>query len=242
MKVLKFGNLEREPDVRLARDMKEVIVDKEWLEGNGDSELYYMYRDLWMNGDRKRILQNNLRYDITVIPPLKLGRELVKTAGHHHPECSPGLTYPEIYEVLEGKAHFLLQKNTGGRVEDVVLIEAKAGEKAIMYPNYAHITINPANETLKMANWVNRNFSSMYDEIKRYVGGAYFELVGGKFVKNKNYGEVPEIRRVGPTVIPELGIVSGKNMYSLVNEPEKLRFLEKPQDYSWVFKQSLIEK
>ncbi|MEW6592519.1 MAG: glucose-6-phosphate isomerase family protein, partial [Candidatus Hadarchaeota archaeon] len=95
MKVLKFGGLDREADVRLAKDMKEVILDKEWLKKNEDVELYYMYRNLWKWGDERKILQNNLRYDITVIPPRTLGRELVKTAGHYHPECSPGLTYPE---------------------------------------------------------------------------------------------------------------------------------------------------
>ncbi len=235
MKNLKFGSLDVTPSVRKVKDMKEVILDKEWAEKNMDLELYYMYRDLWMDEDKDRVLKYNLRYDITVIPPLSIGREYVKTMGHYHPECSPGFTCPEIYEVLEGRSHFLLQKVTGGRVEDVVLIEAKAGEKAIMYPNYGHITINPGTETLKIANWVSREFSSVYEDIVRMGGGAYFELYGEKFIKNANYRDVPPIRRVEATNIPELGIVSGVNMYPLIREPQKLHFLNYPQEYNWVF-------
>ncbi len=235
MKNLKFGSLDAAPNVRRVKDMKDVILDKEWAENNLDLELYYMYRDLFMDEDRESVVKYNLRYDITVIPPLSIGREYVKTMGHYHSECSPGFTYPEIYEVLDGRAHFLLQKVTGGRVDEVVLIEAKAGEKAIMYPNYGHITINPGTETLKMANWVSREFSSVYEDFVRLGGGAYYELVEEKFIKNTNYRDVPPMKRVEVTNIPELGIVSGVDMYSLIREPQKLHFLNYPQDYNWVF-------
>jgi glucose-6-phosphate isomerase len=240
--VLKFGDLEREPDIRRVGDMREVILDKKWVEENEDVELYYMYRDLWYEEDREKILEHDLRYDITVIPPRVLGREFVKTKGHYHPECFPGLTYPEIYEVLEGRAHFLLQKKTEKGIEDVVLIEAEAGEKAIICPNYGHITINPGDETLKLANWVNRSFASIYGEIVEFGGGAYFELVGGEFVKNPTYGEVPEFRRIGPTVIPNLGIEKGKNLYELIKKPENLYFLKEPQKYAWLFERVLHAK
>jgi|GEM_PF-2282682 glucose-6-phosphate isomerase len=40
-----------------------------------------------------------------------MGLEFVKTCGHYHPPVNPKLryTYPEMYEVLEGDAHYLLQ-------------------------------------------------------------------------------------------------------------------------------------
>jgi glucose-6-phosphate isomerase len=201
-----------------------------------------MYRDLWMERDREKILENNLRYDITVIPPGTIGRELVKTAGHYHPERVPGVSYPEIYEILERKAHFLLQKKTEKGIEDVILVEAGAGEKAIICPNYGHITINPGDKPLKMASWVNRSFTSMYGEIQKLGGGAYFELVGGELIKNPDYGQIPKLRRLKPTVVPELGIEKGRNMYELIHDPEKLRFLGSPQAYGWIYKRALQEK
>ncbi|KXA95392.1 hypothetical protein AKJ65_01915 [candidate division MSBL1 archaeon SCGC-AAA259E19] len=240
-KELKFGAVTREPDIRLAGDMKEVIQDKEWLEENEDTELYYMYRGLWREGDEKKIKSAGLRYDITVIPPLKMGCEYVKTKGHYHPEAAPGVTYPEIYEVLEGEAHYLLQKLSSQetKVEDVVLIQAEAGDKALIPPNYGHVTINPSEETLKMANWVDRSFESTYKSIVELGGGAYFEKVGGGLVKNENYEKVPEIRYLPTTNLPELGIISGENMYDLIQEPEKLDFLNNPQNHQSVFEKVL---
>ena len=236
---LKFGAVEREPDIRHAADMKELIIDKNWFKRNKEAELYYMYRDLWKEGDRERILENDLRFDVTIIPPLQLGRELVKTAGHYHPEAAPGVSYTEIYGVLEGIAHYLLQKRTARGIEDVVLVEARPGDMALIPPNYGHITINPGDEPLKMANWVNREFESVYGDYKELGGGAYFELLDRKFEENPNYRHVPELRRVGPSAVPELGIESGNDFYELIRKPENLLFLKQPQNYDWVFERVL---
>lgn len=238
---LKFGEVTREADIRMAGDMKEVIQDKDWLKKNEDTELYYMYRGLWRSGDKEKIMSEGLRYDITVIPPLKMGCEYVKTKGHYHPEAVPGVTYPEIYEVLKGEAHYLLQKwsSKKSKLTDVVMIHAKAGDKALIPPNYGHITINPSEETLKMANWVDRSFESTYRNIVELGGGAYFEMIDEGLVKNENYEKVPEIRYIPPTNLPDLGIVSGKDMYELIQEPEKLDFLRKPQDYQSIFEKVL---
>ena len=66
--------------------MREVIFDQNWLAGAEDTELYYMYRDLFLSrADREQLLKQDVRYDITIIPPNWLGREYVKTVGHYHP-------------------------------------------------------------------------------------------------------------------------------------------------------------
>lgn len=237
---LEFGAVVREPDIRYAKDMGEVILDQEWLEGNKDAELYYMYRDLWREGDQRKIEGENLRYDITIIPPRVIGKEYVKTKGHYHPVAEGEITYPEIYEVLEGKAHYLLQKKfREGVIEDAVLVEAEKGEKAIIPPNYGHITINPSGKRLKMANWVDRRFNSIYEDILDLEGGAYFELSSGEFVRNDNYDSVAELRSVEPSEVPELGIISGEDMYNLIDNPSSLDFLSNPQNYESVFSEVL---
>ena len=50
-----------------------------------------------------------------------LGLEYTKTVGHYHPQI-PGtdISYPEIYQVLEGSATYLLQK-VEHENEDVLL-------------------------------------------------------------------------------------------------------------------------
>ena len=221
-------------------DMKDVIYDSIWLKGAENMELYYMYRELSLSKkDALTMKEHGLRYDITVIPPRMLGCEYVKTAGHYHP-LVPGTrtTYPEIYEVLAGEANYILQKPDGEGIDDVILIKAGAGDKVIIPPGYGHLTINASNKVLKMANWVAREFESIYQPIKEKRGGAYFILDQG-MVKNPRYDHVPEIKLLGPANFKEIGLQKNKEMYGLVRNLKKLEFLTKPHEHTWVFEEVL---
>jgi glucose-6-phosphate isomerase, archaeal len=243
-RILEFGGQQVEPHVRRLSDMSTVIYDRDWLKSAPDEILYYMYRDLAMSSqDRSVILGHGLRYDITIMPPGKLGAEYVKTAGHFHPEIDDtGMSYPEVYEIIHGMAHCLLQRCGEGKILDVVLIEAVAGDKVLIPPNYGHVTINPSNQELKMANWVSRNFSSNYEPLQKCGGAAYFELAGGKTVRNDRCDHAPEIRYLKPANIAKAGFAKGKEMYELVKDVEKLDFLNKPMDYRWLWDEVLSDK
>ena len=234
--VLEFGTTRVQPSIRMLSDMEDVIYDRGWLKETDNIELYYMYRELSLSkNDALLMKENGLRYDITIIPPCMLGCEYVKTAGHYHP-CVPGMdiTYPEIYEVLSGEAHYLMQKPENDGIEDAVLIKAQEGDKVIIPPGYGHLTINASNKVLKMANWVARDFESIYEPVKAKGGGAYFMLDEG-IVKNPSYDNVPELRLLEPTNIKELGLQKNREMYGLVRDITKLGFLTEPQEYGWVF-------
>ena len=242
-RALQFGSRTVEPDVRRLSDMRDVVYDIDWLKTAPDRDLYYMYRDLALSrNDRSAILDHHLRYDITVIPPGMLGVEYVKTAGHYHP-CIEGTTctYPEVYEVLKGTAHYLLQRCEGGRIADVVMVEAAEGDKAIIPPNYGHVTINPSNQELWMSNWVSRDFSSLYEPYKKCGGAAYFELVDG-LVRNGRCNHIPDIRFLKPANVAKAGLGKGKEMYGLVRDIDKLAFLNRPQDFDWLWETALSDK
>jgi len=151
------------------------------------------------------------------------------------------MTYPELYEVLEGEAHYLLQRmeqeqgRGTERITDVVVVTAKKGDKVLIPPNYGHVTINPSEATLKMANWVANAFSSIYEPIKMKGGAAYFELTNGEFVKNAKYGGVPDIRFLKPSDVEKeaglnlnLNLSKETEMYGLIKQPETLAFLTNP--------------
>ncbi|WP_340819293.1 glucose-6-phosphate isomerase family protein [Methanolobus sp. WCC4] len=230
-----YGDI-RTPDIRMLHDMDEVLHDQEWLRSQGNIELYYMYRDLFKNGaDHKKMVEKGLRYDITIIPPAMIGDEYIKTAGHYHPNVPGGdMSYPEVYQVLEGEATYLLQNGEYGNLSDVIVCKAKAGDIALIPPDYGHVTINASDSVLKMANWVCSNFSSEYEPVRKHEGAAYYLLEDG-FVKNANYSEVPEIRYVGPMDHPEAGLFCGKDMYDLVDDLGKLDMLINPQDHLEIF-------
>jgi glucose-6-phosphate isomerase, archaeal len=242
-RMLEFGGKRVKPDIRSLYDMADVIYDQKWLDAADDIDLYYMYRDLaFSNKDHSIILQYGLRYDITIIPPSNLGIEYVKTAGHYHPLIEgTKYTFPEVYEVLSGVAHYLLQKSENNKTTDVIIVEAKEGDKVIIPPNYGHVTINPSNKELKMANWVSREFSSIYGPYRNCKGAAYFELSDGRIVKNENYQDLPEIRYLKPSNRSQIGFHKNKEMYGLIRDVEKLRYLNHPQDYDRIWEMVLTE-
>jgi glucose-6-phosphate isomerase, archaeal len=242
---LTFGDKITVADVRKLHDMEDVLFDKEWFDKTEarNKDIYYMYRDLAKNDkDLEIIKAHHLRYDITVIPPGMLGSEYTKTVGHYHPEVSgTGISYPEIYQVLEGSATYLLQKVEQGEediVLDIVVIKAEKGDLVMIPPGYGHVTINASEEILKMANWVCRDFSSIYEPIKRLSGASYFLLKDG-FVKNPLYRDVPPIRYFKPLTLYDLGLNSVENMYELIHKIEKLRFLIYPQEFTEFLKKVL---
>ncbi len=234
--ILEFGTKRVKPNIRKLFDMKEVIYDQKWLLGTNNVELYYMYRELSLGkNDALTMKEHGLRYDITVIPPRMLGCEFVKTAGHYHPVVlGTDTTFPEIYEVLSGEAHYMMQKLEAGRIKDVILIKAQEGDKVIIPPGYGHLTINASNKVLKMANWVARDFESIYSPIKEKGGGAYFILRKG-IVKNERYDELPEIRLFEPNNFKKIKLEKSKEMYGLVRDIRNLEFLTKPHEYEWMF-------
>jgi glucose-6-phosphate isomerase len=228
---LEFGGKIRKPDIRRLYDMIDVIYDKEWLADAENRELYYMYRDLYLSlSDRDCLLDQGLRYDITIIPPGMLGSEYIKTAGHYHPPPpKSSVSYPEIYEVLEGEALYLLQKND---LSDVVAVNASAGDKVIVPPDYGHITINRSNKRLLMANFVARNFSSLYEPYREKGGGAYIYTKDG-FIKNERCPNAAALRRIDAPdsmLLSKLGMSRGREMYPLLREAGRLDYLVNP-DY-----------
>lgn len=173
----------KEPEIRYLEELKKVLYDKEWAKKAKNFPLYYMYRGLKEKG--------GLRYDITVIPPVKLGKEYVKTKGHFHKG-----NFGELYKVISGTGIFLLQKGKD-KVEDVYFVKGKRGDFILIPPNYGHVTINPSNKVLKMANWVSKDCVSDYKSVEKKGGMCYYYTLEG-WIKNKNYKRVPKLRQKRP--------------------------------------------
>ena len=194
---------------------------------SGSMPLYSMYRDLALTTeDRAYLNEQNLRFDITVIPPGTMGEEYVKTKGHYHPLSPSGIGYPEFYQVLAGEALYLLQRSD---LRDIVVVTAKAGEFVLIPPGYGHVTVNPGKGELVMANLVSAGFASEYTFYEQMQGGAYYLMVDGGWVQNPRYPAVPPMRVIPAGEVPELGIRHSREIYEIISQREDLSYLNSPE-------------
>ncbi len=201
----------------ISRREKNLRVDK------GPNPVYKVWRYAHLKKDDEKIKTANLRYDITLIPPGTIDGEFAKTAGHYH------LPYPEIYEVLLGRAYFLIQSESA-----VFLAEAGPGEKFIIPPGFGHNTINVFDGPLLMTNWISEKAKYDYEPYKNLHGASYYFVSGGELIdieKNPNYESLPEIKKIRTKEYPEFGLTKNQPLYSLVNNIDKLRFLNHPEEF-----------
>jgi len=230
---IKFLGKTYEPDIRRIGDLRNVVFDKKWFRASKkDVPAYLMYRGL--------INKSGLRYDITIIPFRPFGQELPKTLGHYHSFAGrTGYRYPEIYEVINGNAVFLMQKLSGGKIIKVLIVYAKKNDKIIIPPGYGHITMNAGPGTLKLANWMAVKSSSDYGLIVRKNGGAYFALRSGgkiRWVKNKKYGKLPRPDYKKSSDFTPSFLGRGK-LSGLSKDTSKLEFLKNPAKFVGLWKE-----
>lgn len=222
-----------EPAVRTAEDLRSVLADPGC---DCSGPVYSMYRNVARSAeDRRWMDERQIRFDITMIPPRDLCGEYIKTKGHYHPDDPSGTGYPELYEVLAGEAHYLIQTKD---CSDVVMISARAGEIVVVPPGYGHVTINPSrNAVLEMANIVSSRFSSDYLGYETRRGAAYFEMANGKFVKNPAYPERTALRLVTAQVPAGGSDAISDPLYQLIiNRAPVLDVLNYPEKYESLFR------
>ena len=215
------------PDIRTRRQMQGVLKNPR---AKCPNEFYYMYRDSAVKYDCKIFHKHGLRYDITVLPAFKCMDEFNKTFGHFHsivPKTK--LTYPEVYEVLRGKAIYLLQNEF-----EFIAIRAKKGDKVLVPPGYGHVTVNNSpKETLVMANIMALASKSDYGNYKKRRGAAYYYTTSG-FVKNKKYKKIPKIKFKKPTKNSEFGLTENTIYKEFLLHPKRFDWLVRPQKYDFI--------
>jgi len=232
-----------EPVVRTIGDMAEVLADSKYAKSAlaSDAEkskvLYYMHRNVHRPEEEKALKKFRRRYDVTVLPAGMLGNEYIKTVGHYHELSRKGPSFPELYEVMAGVAHFLIfkrkkiaGKDADDRIQDAVLIEAVAGDKVFVPSDYGHVMINPGRQVLVTNNIVEWKFKSLYEPVGRMAGAPYFELANEETVPNERFAELSPLSKIkakdySPTL--DLHLDRGTVIYDIfARSPEKFAFLE----------------
>lgn len=253
------------PAVRRLAEMQDVLYrgresGKEEDKGGAERALYFMYRALSLPEHQTLFRKNGIRYDITVLMPGSIGAEYIKTAGHYHP-LKPGTacTYPEVYEVLYGRAYYLLQKPQDWEepqkgLAQVIAVAAEPGDKVLIPPGFGHVTINPGPEFLIMSNLVAAAFQSVYAPLREMGGAGYYGLVSsGKqedgreitaeepfFRPNPRYTSLPPLVQVRPLELPKFSLWKKIPQYrAFVDNPTHFSFLTHPENFAEDFQEYL---
>ena len=202
---------------------------------NDEDRVIYRYTSgLHLREDVSVWTDANVIYGIVIFSAGVFGGEYVKSSGQFHPPTPPSnMATPEVYTVLSGIGHFLLQKARPpyDRIEDVVLVEAHAGETFVVPPDYGHLQINPSPEPLVFSYAVMDGMKGQYDPFKSRRGAVYYEMANGedRFVFNPRYGARLPLRLVRAADLCQLPGLNRNVTYQVIRDrlPE-LAFLTDP--------------
>ncbi|OGE94675.1 MAG: hypothetical protein A3B10_00795 [Candidatus Doudnabacteria bacterium RIFCSPLOWO2_01_FULL_44_21] len=231
---------DREPTiVRKFSELMPVLMEQGLKPDYEDR--YFVYRAISLPEDEAKVKKYHLTYDVTILPPGKLGAEFNKTVGHYHANI-PGknIAHPEIYEVLNGRALFVLQKMDAEfrKVISVLVIEADRGQKVVYPPNYGHVIYNIGPDPVVTANWCSTNYKALYEPVAQLHGLAYFVTASPHqpfdLAANRNYGEIPAARMFTNKFMSGFSIVAtNRPMYiEGMLHPDELEFLSNPEKYA----------
>lgn len=203
-----------------------------------EDRLIYRYTSpLWLSGDEELWRKARVGFGIVYFPPGVFGGEYVKSSGQYH-AIQPGQTQatPEIYTVLAGQGHFLLQRSAPPHenIEDPVLVEVNVGETFIVPPDYGHLQINPADGPLVFSYTVMSPLTSDYEPYRRRHGAMYYEMAEGpeRFVFNKEYSGQAPLRILQAGRLRQLALLESRADYQWIRDhlPE-LSFLTDPDEF-----------
>ncbi|MHA1852198.1 MAG: glucose-6-phosphate isomerase family protein [Candidatus Heimdallarchaeaceae archaeon] len=163
-----------------------------------ESVIYKVYEDV--RAVEHKEMWKEVRFDIVVIWPRRLGKEYGKIIGYYRSIADNGYHYPEIYQVVEGYAEFLLQQpgEKHEKVKKVVTIRAQKQELIVIPPAYGVTIINPTTEKAVLSRIRARDAEEITKEYERTKGECYYRIEKGKWIPNKNYEELPMLRLEEP--------------------------------------------
>lgn len=162
---------------KYTEQMRNLLQDPSYEE----EELFYRFYVGVVEQKDKLVFENEgLRYDIIIVAPGNVPEEFKKTSGHSHSVSLTGnLEYPEIYEVLEGEALFVLQKTDAkGNVVKAWAVHGKPGDKLLIPPGYGHATTNIGNGPLVFADLVADACANTYGVIANNHGMSLYIFKG----------------------------------------------------------------
>lgn len=207
---------------------------------NDDSWNYVFVNGVYHSKEEEKIYKDkNMMNGITVLNSGNMNGECRKNSGHYHGyvEGHP-LPYPEIYEILYGKAAFFLQESDNFDKDEELNIKSmrmailNTGDKIIVPANCAHCAINIGDDMMAFYNLA-VPCPLHYEPITKHHGFSYYVLNKKGVlvaVKNPNYANVPELEVVNVKPNDELHLHKDKTVFEqFAEDNSSYDYLDKPE-------------
>jgi glucose-6-phosphate isomerase len=220
------------PEMRRLDAIRPSLRDPEC---DGPDPVYGIAMDIGREEDRPLLQERMLLFGAVLYAGGALGEEPVRSQGHIHAVAPhSGWSPPEVFEIWSGRAIVYAQQ----RVEDdpgrCVAILARAGDKVVVPPAWAHCVIN-ADPASRMAfgAWCDRQYGFEYTGVRAHHGLAWFPMLtdSGEITweRNPRYA-VSMLEHRPPRAYPELGLDTQRSLYGqFVDNPDSVMFVADPQ-------------
>jgi glucose-6-phosphate isomerase len=209
---------------------------------SGPDPVYSIAMDIGKKEHLSLLEKLHLLYGAVTYASGRLGNEPIRSQGHiHKVSALSGWSTPEVYEIWSGKAIIYMQEKAEDQPGRCFAVVAKPGDVVIVPPYWAHATISvDQHQPLTFGAWCDRKYGFEYDAIRSHKGLAWFPVISEngeiEWQKNPNYLD-PELAIKNPEIYIQLGIKSGKSIYTQFEEnTEKFMFVPQPQLVKEVWK------
>lgn len=219
-------------------EIKQLLFDHSNLP---DKRAYKFYANIFTPKYKEVFQKYGYTNGITAIAPERVNGECLKNSGHYHmTHQNETVPYMECYEVLKGKAAFLLQKSTRISddkplvIEDCVVVIMEEKDKLVVPPHYAHCAVNIGEGPMLFGNLA-APCPLNYEAIQHHHGFFTYVLdISGErvFVQNQAYENLPKIRVIRAKESSKHGVTRALSLNeSFIQSPEKFVYLNNPERY-----------
>jgi glucose-6-phosphate isomerase len=201
---------------------------------DGPDPVYGIAMDIGRKTDLPLLKERMLLFGAVVYAGGALGSEPVRSQGHVH-ALAPhsGWSPPEIFEIWSGAAIVYAQQTAEDDPGRCIAVLARAGDKVVMPPSWAHCVINAdPSRRMSFGAWCDRQYGFDYTGVRAHHGLAWFPLLTASgaidWQPNIHYLQ-STLEHHEARTYPELGLDSSRSLYEqFVDNPDSVMFVADP--------------
>jgi oxalate decarboxylase/phosphoglucose isomerase-like protein (cupin superfamily) len=199
-----------------AKNLKNQSLDPQ----DSKDIIYTLYHDISKKSDSLLFESSEIKVDLFIIHPKKLGREFAKTLRLTN--LMKDESKETVFEVISGSGKIIVEDIMG---EEIRLIKVEKGSLVVIARNHSFVIINDSETNLSILSLSARE-SEFIDSFKDQKAGAALYYTSKGFLRNKNNSPVFNLEEVEDDYLLQYSFDKEKGLYKEFTDfPEKFNFL-----------------